>query len=876
MKKTITLIALICFALISKAQTFSWSGFAPIYDFQTDTIPINVSGLPAVIDTNFGIAHVCMYITHTYDADLLIKLVSPNGASVTLIQSVGGSGDNFTGTCLGMDGTAFSNAQPPYTGLFLPTGNVSSFNNGQNPNGQWLFIVTDQAGADTGSIHSVSLAFTNNPPRQQTTGGGGSGGGPTGVYVCSTCVCPGGAASCDLLPDMTASGKEILTNHNETPGFLYISNATPNIGYGPIDIYGIDSCFCGTTYVPCNTICPNGVEIKHIVKQRIYHKVAGNDTLTYYDRFAGAMTYHPTHGHLHVDNWASYTLRTRTSNPDARTWPIVSTGVKQSFCLVNLGTCGGNNGECVSDTGTIITTVPNQNLGFHTGCGLTQGIYPGNYDVYSISLNDPIPLNGVCNGDYYIVSITDPNNDFLESNENNNWVAVPITLTQQGGGIPIITSNASSSTICPGGSITLSSSTATNYRWSSGATTKSITVNAPGIFTVTTDTSATCSGTSLPYTVSYTVMNITPSSPQVCRGDSVQLIASTTNEVQNNYTVGNGTIVNSGTGYPAPYGNYYWGARHQFLIRASELTAAGMSAGILTGLSFDVSTVNSAPVHNNFIIRMGSTSLDSISTFQSGLTTVKTSNNYQPVAGWNKHDFTSPFNWNGTSNIIVETCFNNSSWVNNGNASVRQSTTAFRSTVYYRADAGSVCGTNSVTATASQRPNIRFTRFVPLTYSWSPTVGLNNPSIANPIAKPSNTTLYTVTSNNQCNTTGQVTVTVTNCNSLITLNLKVFIEGYYLGGDSMVPVVDPVNRPLVCDTVTIHLVDSVNLNAIAATAKSPISIHGYGTFTISASALLPGHKYYLIVRNRNAVETWSKNALSFEGSTVTFDFTIPN
>ena len=35
-------------------------------DNQTDTVPIIVSGLPNVIDTTFGLAHVCMTITHTY------------------------------------------------------------------------------------------------------------------------------------------------------------------------------------------------------------------------------------------------------------------------------------------------------------------------------------------------------------------------------------------------------------------------------------------------------------------------------------------------------------------------------------------------------------------------------------------------------------------------------------------------------------------------------------------------------------------------------------------------------------------------------------------------------------------------------------------
>jgi len=473
------LILIVLFSVFhAGAQTYTWNGHVVIHDMQSDTIPLSISGMPTVIDTNYGFAHICIDITHTYKSDLEISLISPAGTTVLLIQGIGGSGDNFTGTCLGMDGTAFSNSTAPYTGIFVPVSDVSAYNNRQNPNGVWRLIVKDIANSDTGFVNSFSIQFVNNPPRS---------GNPlvipnlNEVYNSATCVYPGGAAGCDLLPDVTSSAKEILASHTETPGTLNISNATPNIGYGPIEIYGIDSCFCGTTQVPCGTICPNGEEIKHVIKQRIYQKVPGTDTLRFYDRFAGAMTYHPTHGHLHVDNWASYTLRSATSNPDARTWPIIGTGVKQSFCLINLGTCASNPGECVDNNGQSLTTFPNNNFGFHTGCGLTQGIYPGNYDVYSLSLNDPIELTNVCNGNYYIVSITDPENKFLESDETNNWVAVPITLAQQNL-VPTITITGST-LICQGDSVILTASNAGSVVWSRGDTTKSIIVKTAGTYT---------------------------------------------------------------------------------------------------------------------------------------------------------------------------------------------------------------------------------------------------------------------------------------------------------------------------------------------------------------------------------------------------------
>lgn len=54
------------------------------------------------------------------------------------------------------------------------------------------------------------------------------------------------------------------------------------------------------------------------------------------------------------------------------------------------------------------------------------------------------------------------------------------------------------------------------------------------------------------------------------------------------FTIGNGTETNSATDYPAPYGNWYWGARNQMLYTANELIAAGMSAGPIDELAWDV------------------------------------------------------------------------------------------------------------------------------------------------------------------------------------------------------------------------------------------------------------------------------------------------
>ena len=848
-KFTIIALLAIC-AFAAKAQTYSWNGYGPIRDLETDTIPIVVNNMTAAINTTYGLAHICFDMYHSYKSDLVIKLISPDGTSVILVQGVGGNGANFLGTCVGMDGIPFANGQPPYTGTFLSTGDVNIFNNGQNPNGTWKLLVSDIAASDTGSVRSLSISFANNPPASNGTGGTNV--GPAGPFVCPTCVCPGGAAGCDLLPDMTASGREILVNHNEVAGALYISNATPNIGYGPIEIYGIDSCFCDGVPVPCNTTCPNGGELQHIVRQRIYRKVPGTDTLAYYDRTAGAMTYHPEHGHLHVDGWANYTLRTATANPDPRTWPIVGTGVKQSFCLINLGTCAGRPGECLANNGDTILTVPNNNFGFQSGCGLNQGIYPGNYDVYNVSLNDPIPLNNVCNGNYFIVSITDPNNDFLESDETNNVVVVPITLTRQN--VAPTISASSSTVLCQGDSVVLTASTASNYLWSTGATTQTTVVRAAGTYTVSTNCGTTTS-TSTPITVSIlpagsqpavsiaitfggnpsclnTPITFTPSptnggnnpvyewrinnvisgtganfttrnllngdvvtckltseiacfanSPVIsnsitvavnpvgnpaitlaqtkgsnpqCLGDTATFTATVTNGTNiryqwkingsnvgtnsNTFTTSNLTngqtvrcdvsaipvcpskaIIGTGTGLNsssscigAAYPSYYGNGRQQYLIRAGELSALGLTAGNITSVSFTVGgTLGDPQILNGYTIKMAATTATVMDTvfLSPNFTTVFAPSNYRPVLNAvNTHNFSTPFYWDGTSNVLMDICFESGLYGRMGYQTY-QTLAPFSSTCYYQKDSTEGIGACSklLGSKTFYRPNMTFT-----------------------------------------------------------------------------------------------------------------------------------------------------------------------
>ncbi|MEM0543480.1 GEVED domain-containing protein, partial [Flavobacterium sp. j3] len=98
--------------------------------------------------------------------------------------------------------------------------------------------------------------------------------------------------------------------------------------------------------------------------------------------------------------------------------------------------------------------------------------------------------------------------------------------------------------------------------------------------------------------------------------------------------------------------------RHQLIYTAAELTAAGVTAGNLTSIAFNVTSLGSG-AYTNFTISLGSASAaTAVSAFQSvPLTQVFTQASFTPVSGVNTHTFQTPFSWNGTSDVLVNICY---------------------------------------------------------------------------------------------------------------------------------------------------------------------------------------------------------------------------
>jgi hypothetical protein len=121
----------------------------------------------------------------------------------------------------------------------------------------------------------------------------------------------------------------------------------------------------------------------------------------------------------------------------------------------------------------------------------------------------------------------------------------------------------------------------------------------------------TCSYSSTGYTVNATfsqtataypstVYNFQDGSDAVCSTAYGSVVNQRPNIRLNGLTIGSGNIMNSPTDYPAPFGNWYWAARHQMIIPVNELIAAGLSAGPINNFALRVVNANGSINYDYF------------------------------------------------------------------------------------------------------------------------------------------------------------------------------------------------------------------------------------------------------------------------------------
>lgn len=195
----------------------------------------------------------------------------------------------------------------------------------------------------------------------------------------------------NLIP-YPARDMRVVTNSDGSV-HLRFSTISWNKGMGPLEIRAgaIDSL--------------NG---KQEVIQRIY-----SDNGSYRDVSAGSFEWHPTHGHIHFNDYALYTLQP-VNAPGAS----ARIGSKTTFCIMD-----------TTRVNTKLLGAPKR--AYYKTCGSSvQGMSVGWGDRYGYNLDgQSIDITGLPNGDYNLKIEIDPKSHMIESNETDNVSTVRIRIT---------------------------------------------------------------------------------------------------------------------------------------------------------------------------------------------------------------------------------------------------------------------------------------------------------------------------------------------------------------------------------------------------------------------------------------------------------------
>jgi hypothetical protein len=387
--------------------------------------------------------------------------------------------------------------------------------------------------------------------------------------------------------------------------------------------------------------------------------------------------------------------------------------------------------------------------------------------------------------DYYYMFFYD--NTVSGPCENPVRTAVTATVNPS---TPIVASSPQSPGVCTGSSATLnvtSTSATYLYTWSPAATLNtasgaSVTATPPSSTKYYVNGQDVLNGCTAIDSITIAVNpkqnppTITPATSTICQNGNVLLTATPSSPFGGTATIGTGTSSPGNYGWPAPLQGYYPANHEQYIVRASELIAAGVQPGAIKSIAFYVDLAGNAS--QNLTIKLAPTTASSFTSstlINTGFTTVFAAgpSGYTPgvVGNWNTIPFTTPFQWDGVSNIVVDmtmikcnTCPIACGAVYGTSYSTRYSTASFTSSAYtmYAADCSTVGFTPSTTCTTNAwRPNMQFNWVKPYSINWLNVTGLykNFPPLSGAMttadtnskayASPATTQTYTAVTNAQ-------------------------------------------------------------------------------------------------------------------------------
>ncbi len=175
---------------------------------------------------------------------------------------------------------------------------------------------------------------------------------------------------------------------------LRISSITANLGDGPL-------------------VVTRGAVATDLASATVFQRLF-TETGAWRDIESGSFIHHDEHDHVHLEAFESLTLTDLAGRP-------VATTHKLSFCLTDV--------VRISETPTPAPVRVDLEA---WACSATeQGINPGWADYYGPALADQwIDITDVLAGDYLVEFVADPDDVLTESDETNNTITMPLTLTE--------------------------------------------------------------------------------------------------------------------------------------------------------------------------------------------------------------------------------------------------------------------------------------------------------------------------------------------------------------------------------------------------------------------------------------------------------------
>ncbi len=436
-----------------------------------------------------------------------------------------------------------------------------------------------------------------------------------------------------------------------------------------------------------------------------------------------------------------------------------------------------------------------------------------------------------------------------DGNTSNDAMAVTnITISSNTASI----SPAGSQLICKGDSIILTASSGTQYAWSTGATTAFISVHDTGYYSVTITGTNGCVNTSNAVHLSYKYFTVDENVFVETMGNVASNISISTHENNNGFDndsldmSGSAEVRNTQTSsgaYPSASG----GANIFFTNTIGKnFIISGINTTGLNNITF------SFGIYRNMTAATGADFLLQVSTDGINYTTVP----YPALSGTSTWHYITVTGIPSAQNLRIQ-------FKQTGN------------TYQYRIDDLLLSySNNAATVTANgattfcKGDSIILTASAASAYLWN--TGANSQSIS---VKANGNYYVKETSANGCTSNSTIIPVTSNyCN--FSISTKVLIEGFYIGNGMMNAVVDPLNHPMLCDTVEMSLSQPVPPFAILYADKKVVATNGNATFNFNT---MPYYgSYYLVFRHRNSLETWSASPVMIAAPVTTFDFSTPS